>query len=151
MSRPGTSKSPQPQHFGQKRRDSDPANPLNWTRVLNMLSRDNQLPVKKLCMMDEVEISPSRTLPTQLPSTNQFSPRASSSMEPVELFIRDDNEFSFDPSAKPNIWSSQISNDNKNEDSVDISVIKSFEGFEEVEEIDFGLEIVARWKMKPDD
>ncbi|XP_033226733.1 uncharacterized protein LOC117179150 [Belonocnema kinseyi] len=104
MSRPGTSKSPQAQPFGQKRRDSDPANPLSWTRVLNMLSRDNQLPVKKLCMMDEVEISPSRTLPTPIPSTSQFSPRASSSsMEPVELFIRDDNEFSFDSSAKPNI------------------------------------------------
>ena len=103
MSRPGTSKSPQPQHFSQKRKESDPANPLNWTRVLNMLSRDNQLPVKKLCMMDEVEISPSRTFPLQIPTTSQFSPRASSSTEPVELFIRDDNEFCFDSNAKPNI------------------------------------------------
>ena len=45
-----------------------------------------------------------------------------------------------------------MSKDNKNGDSVDISVIKSFEsGVEEVKENDFGLEIVARWKMKSND
>ena len=103
MNIPGTSKSPQSQQFGQKRKDPDPENPINWTRVLNMLSQNNRLPIKKLCMMDEVEISPSRTLPSQIQSTNQFSPSPCSSMEPVELFIKDDNELSFESSAKPNI------------------------------------------------
>lgn len=43
------------------------------------------------------------------------------------------------------------STDNKNGDSLDISVLKSFEsGVEELEDNDFGLEIVARWKMKSD-
>ncbi|XP_051154635.1 protein abrupt-like [Leptopilina boulardi] len=95
VNRPGTSRSPQLQQLGTKRKESE-SNPLSWTRVLNMLSRDNQLPVKKLCMMDEVEISPSKITTQQSQSSIQFSPRASNSLEPIELFIKDDNEFPFE-------------------------------------------------------
>ncbi|XP_015172447.1 PREDICTED: protein abrupt-like [Polistes dominula] len=55
---PSTSKGLQPQ-MNSKRKTSDES-VISWQKILSTISKDKQLPLKRLCIMDEVEITPGK-------------------------------------------------------------------------------------------
>lgn len=59
---PSTSKGLQSVSSTLHKRKEFSDNVISWPRILSAISKDNPLPLKKLCIMDEVEIMPSKPL-----------------------------------------------------------------------------------------
>ena len=91
--RPGTSRSP---HIARKKRECETA--LDWTHVLKSIAKNDQLPLKKLCIMNEVEITPGKSSSDkeQTHSDKKGKAMADSSSDFEVIMIRDDIETMYD-------------------------------------------------------